>query len=176
MFKNASTGNYGINTVTPSNKLDIYGTIAVNSAATINFIEIATPIILNVSYSGTVTSLQALPSGIPSNASTLLAEVYYSASSADHQTFTFSPTAQSLKTWVDSARGAQPSTNFSSFTSYRTSTVVYPGENDSFSSFYGLWRSVIIPVSSSGFYINNYGNSGSNGYVYFVIRGYSLNN
>ena len=175
MFLNPANGNIGVGTQTPARALDVSGAVAVNSQTTMNFVEIPTPIILNVAYTNTVNSLQALPTGIPSNAYSLLADVYYSASFSDHQPFVFTPTSQNLKGWVDSARGAQPSTNFSNWAGYRTSVCLYNGENDGFSSYYGLWKpNVMIPVSSSGFYINNYGNSGSSGYVYFVIKGYSL--
>lgn len=177
MYKNAASGLIGIGQINPSTSFDVPGAIAVNNITSFNFIEISTPIILNVSYSGTINSLQALPSGIPTNATALLSEVYYSASWNDHQHFVLTTTSQNLQGWNNS-RGAQPSTNgFSNWAGYKTTVLLYPGENDGFSSFYGLWKSsVIIPVTSSGFYINNYGNSGSNGYVYFVIRGYSLGN
>ena len=175
MFKNVSTGYIGIGTVTPARTLDVTGAVAVNSQTTMNFVELATPIILNVAYTNTVNSLQALPSGIPTNAYALLADCYYSCSASDHQHFVLTTTSQNLQGW-NNTRGAQPSTNgFSNWAGYRTSVLLYPGETDGFSSFYGLWKpSVVIPVTSAGFYINNNGNSVSTGYVYFIIKGYSL--
>ena len=175
MFLNPANGNIGVGTQTPARALDVSGAVAVNSQTTMNFVEIPTPIILNVGYTNTVNSLQALPTGIPSNAYTLLADVYYSCSTSDHQVFVLTPTSQNLQGW-NNTRGAQPSTNgLSNWAGYRTSCLIYPGELDSFSSFYGLWKpNVMIPVTSSGFYINNYGNSVSTGYLYFVIKGYSL--
>jgi hypothetical protein len=174
MFRTAG-GNVGIGITNPSTKLDVAGVVAINSVVTINFIELATPIILQVAYTNTINTLTALPAGIPTTATQLLADCYYSASISDHEHFVLTPTSQNLQGW-NNTRGAQPSTNgLSNWAGYRTSILLYPGETDGFSSFYGLWKpSVIIPVSSSGFYINNYGNSNSSGYLYFVIKAYSL--
>ena len=78
------------------------------------------------------------------------------------------------KNWVDS-RGQQPSSQFGDLRRHAV-MMVYQGEADGYTPNYGVWfPSQAIPLNANGtFDFNNYGNSGSNGWVYLVIKAWSL--
>ena len=132
------------------------------------------------SFSGTVTgSAKTInPASIPSTARYLLADVFVTADSNDHQNFVLGRTAgdtSALQNWVDT-RGTQPSTRFGSGVGNRHAvTLTYNGEVDGYTPNYGLWySSQAIPCTGRTIYFGNHGNSGSSGWVYMRVRGYSL--
>lgn len=135
----------------------------------------ATPVVSEFSFTGTVNTSRTLNSSVPANARYILANVFITASASDHENFVLSATQWSnAKNWVDT-RGTQPSTTFGSLTPKDHVTLTYFGEVDGFTSNYGIWyNNLHIPVSGQTIWINNYGNSGSNAWMYFVIRGYAL--
>lgn len=141
----------------------------------INWILFANPVISEFSFTGTVNTSRTLNASVPVNARYILANVFITASASDHENFVLSATQwNNAKNWVD-ARGNQPSGQFGSLTQQDHVTLTYFGETDGFTSNYGIWyNDLSIPVSGQTLWFNNYGNSGSNAWVYFVIRGYSL--
>jgi hypothetical protein len=75
------------------------------------------------------------------------------------------------KNWVDT-RGSQPSGQFQNMGA-NLILLTYHGEADGFSANYGIWySSQMLPTNGRTFYYNNYGNSGSNGYIFIKYRGY----
>ncbi len=140
----------------------------------INWIPI-TPAATNHYIGGTANiQLTLNPSSIPSNARYLLCNIYVTASSSDHENFSFTRSnVGNHKNWVDT-RGANPDGQFGSV-AQDSCVLTYFGESDGFSSNYGIWySSQTLPVTGRQTWLNNYGNSGSNAYVYFVVRAYSL--
>ena len=141
----------------------------------INWVLFSNPVISEFSFSGTVNTSRTLHTSVPANARYILANAFITASSSDHQNFVLSATQWSdARTWVD-PRGTQPSTQFGTLTQKDNVTLTYFGETDGFTSNYGIWyNSLSIPVNCTTLWVNNYGNSGSNSWLYLVIRGYSL--
>lgn len=141
----------------------------------VNWIFFSTPVISEFSFTSAVNTSWTLNASVPTNARYILANVFITASTSDHQNFALSSSQwASVQSWVNT-RGQQPSTLFGSLTQKDHVTLTYFGETDGFSSNYGIWyNSQTIPVSGRTVWVNNNGNSGSNGWVYFVIRGYSL--
>lgn len=140
----------------------------------INWIPI-TPAATNHYINGTANiQLTLNPTSIPSNARYLLANIYITATSSDHENFSFTRTSVgNQKNWVDT-RGQNPDTQFGSV-AQDSCVLTYFGESDGFSSNYGIWySSQTLPVTGRQTWLNNYGNSGSAAYVYFVVRAYSL--
>jgi ssDNA-specific exonuclease RecJ len=133
-----------------------------------------TPLIQQWSWTGNQNLSQTLSTSIPTTAKYLLADVFLTASSSDHQNIVLSDTAtQNRKNWVD-VRNTQPSTTFGDLSAERSVILTYYGEADNFTSNYGLWySSQIVPTSGRTLYWGNFGNSGSNGWIYIRIRGYS---
>ena len=130
----------------------------------------------NIPYSGTINAQYAIGNtGIPSSARWLLADVFITANISDHQNFML--TRQNFgaqKNWVDT-RGNNPDNEFGNLTQDDVTILTYNGESDGYSPNYGIWKSsVLIPSSGRNIWINNYGNSGSSGYILFIVRGYSL--
>lgn len=147
----------------------------VRIGSTILWKDLATPIIREIQFAGSVTATNVSIPGIPSNARYVLADVYYTANSADHQNVAIGRNPTTQKNWVEPTRGAQPSTQFGN-NARHSITLTYTGDNDGFSSNYGIWYpSQVIPLNVDGtFGWTNYSNSGSNGYLYLVIKAYSL--
>jgi hypothetical protein len=114
------------------------------------------------------------PSSIPSNARYLLCNIYITANISDHENFSFTRTSVgNQKNWVDT-RGSNPDGQFGAV-AQDSCVLTYFGEADGFTSNYGIWySSQVLPVSGRQTWLNNFGNSGSNTYVYFVVRAYSL--
>jgi hypothetical protein len=141
----------------------------------VNWILFSTPVISEFSFTSTVNVSWTLNSSVPTNARYVLANVFATASSSDHQNFILSATQfTNAQSWVDT-RGQQPSTRFGSLTQKEHVTLTYYGEADGYTSNYGIWyNSQTIPVSGRTVWMNNFGNSGTNGWLYFLIRGYSL--
>lgn len=153
-------------------ELDVSGNLKTPG---INWVLFSNPVVSELSFTGTVNTSGTLNSAIPTNARYILANVFATASSSDHQNFVLSATQWTNVVTYVGTRGNQPSTQFGSLSQKDHVILTYFGETDGFSSNYGIWyNSEIIPVSGRTVWINNYGNSGSNGWLYFVIRGYSL--
>jgi hypothetical protein len=139
----------------------------------IQFVNLTTPIIHEVSFTGTVNTSLSLNTTIPLDARFILADVFITATSSDHQNIEMGNVAPGVvKNWVDT-RGTQPSSQFGDL-QRQTVIMTYNGEVDGYSPNYGMWySSQIIPVTNRTLYYGNYGNSGSNGWIYWRIRGYS---
>jgi hypothetical protein len=151
------------------------GVIKQSGSNVIQWVEL-TPGVTEWSWSGAVTS-QAItlnPSTIPSTARYVLADVFVTANSSDHQNIVLGrSTLTNEKNWVD-ARGQQPSGQFGTLTRQAV-TLTYNGEGDGYTPNFGMWySSQHIPCSGRTIYYNNYGWSGSSGWVYVVVKAYSL--
>ncbi len=177
MYYDNTTGNVGIGTAAPAtaNKLEVAGQIKATSLIADNNLILSlftTPLLKEFSWTGTQGFEVTLPTGIDTTMKAILADVFLTASSGDHQNVVLGVDGTAQKNWVET-RGQQPSTQFGS--NARQSVILtYPGEVDGFSSNYGLWYcSQVIPLKTNArINFQNYGNSGSNGWVYMVIRGY----
>lgn len=148
--------------------------VLINNEKVITWVEL-TPGVTEVSFNGSVaTSMTLNPATIPAAARYVLADVFITANISDHQNFVFgSATITSQKNWVDT-RGTQPSTTFGNL-SRQAITLTYHGEVDNFSPNYGIWfSSQVMPVTGRTVYYNNYGNSGSAGWIYILVKAYSL--
>ena len=100
--------------------------------------------------------------------------MYVTIAVADHQNVVLGRNlAANQKNWVDT-RGTQPSTQFGNLARHAV-TLTYYGDNDGFSSNYGVWYpSQVVPLNADGtFGWTNYSNSGSSGFLYLVIKAYS---
>lgn len=77
-------------------------------------------------------------------------------------------------TWVNTL-GTQPSTSFGNLAKQAV-LLNYPGQMDGYTSNYGIWYpSQSIPLNTNGtFDFATTGNSGSSGWIYLVIKSYSL--
>ena len=157
--------------------LNVNGQITVNSSPMCAWIELATPVYTEFSWTGSQTFAVSLNAAVPSTARAILADIFVTASSSDHQNICLSRSvAEYAKNWVDT-RGTQPSTSFAANppSSNHTVRLTYHGEVDGWSPNYGVWwSSQYVPCASRQIYFGNNGNSGSNGWVYIVIRAYTL--
>ena len=144
------------------------------------FFEI-TPQTLELSFTGSTSS--AVTANFNSNLSTTATHVlcdifvtrstYASPPVTDHQNYVFGRSGQvgNHKNWVDS-RGQQPSGQFSNMAA-NIIILTQNGESDGYGDNYGLWySSQIMPTSGRTFYWNNFGNSGSSGWIFIKYRGY----
>lgn len=142
----------------------------------IQWVEV-TPAATEWSFTSTVISTQITlnPSSVPSNARYVLADVFATANGSDHQNFVFARSAISTgKNWVDT-RGNQPSLEFNANIINQRVTLTYNGEVDGYSPNYGVWySSLTIPTTGRNIYFGNYGNSGTNGWLYVIVKAYSL--
>jgi len=147
--------------------------IAALLGAPVMWQEFSTPLIKEFSFSGSGSQTITLPSSVPVNARYVLADIFVTANFSDHQNFVLGRASLGAeKNWVDS-RGQQPSSQFGNLARHSV-TLTYFGEADGYSSNYGIWySSQLVPVSGQTMYYQNYGNSGSSGWLYMVIRSYS---
>jgi hypothetical protein len=151
------------------------GTLQQNGSNVIQWVEL-TPGVTEWSWSAQVTS-QAItlnPSTIPSTARYVLADVFVTANSSDHHNVVLGrDVLTNQKNWVDT-RGQQPSGQFGTLTRQAV-TLTYNGEADGYTPNFGMWySSQHIPCSGRTIYYNNHGWSGSSGWVYVVVKAYSL--
>lgn len=157
--------------------LNVNGQITVNSVASCAWIELTTPVYTEFSWTGSQNFAFTLNSAVPTTARAVLADVYVTASSNDHMNITLSRSAaEYVQNWVNT-RGTQPSTVFGANPPSTNHTVrlTYHGEVDAWTPNYGVWfSSQYVPCTNRVTYFGNYGNSGSNGWVYIVIRAYTL--
>jgi hypothetical protein len=176
-----TSGLVGINSISPTTTLGVGGTINYtgtlqqNGSNVIQWVEL-TPGVTEWSWSSSVIS-QAItlnPSTIPSTARYVLADVFVTANSSDHFNVVLGrDVLTNQKNWVDT-RGTQPSTTFGTLTRQAV-TLTYNGETDGYTPNFGLWySSQHVPCSGRTIYFNNYGQSGSSGWVYVVVKAYSL--
>ena len=174
-FTNADT--LVIPSVFCGTKLNVNGQITVNSIAACAWIELTTPVYTEFSWTGSQNFAVSLNTAVPTTARAILCDVFITASISDHQNICLSRSAaEYTQNWVDT-RGTQPSTRFGANppSVYHTARFTYYGEADGFTSNYGIWySSQYVPCASRQTFFGNYGNSGSNGWVYLVIRGYTL--
>lgn len=136
--------------------------------------EFTTPLTKEIGFTGAVLTSGITVSGVPATARYLLADVFVTVASSDHQNVVIGRgLASSQKNWVGT-RGSQPSAEFGNM-ARKAVTLTYYGEVDGFTSNYGIWySSQSIPLNNGGtFDLTNYGNNGTAGWVYMVIRGYS---
>ena len=133
-----------------------------------------TAYITEVSYSGAYNSSFTVTTNVPTNARYILADVFATASFSDHQNFEFgNASIGNAQNWVNT-RGQQPSALFGNL-QRNTTIVTYTGESDGFTPNYGTWYpSITIPSSGRTIFMNNFGNSGSTGWVYLRVKAYSL--
>ena len=134
------------------------------------------PAATNIAYTGTINAQYTLnPDTVPAGARYIFCDIFITATISDHQNFMFSRSNMgSQKNWVDT-RGANPAGQFGNLTSQENTILTYFGENDGFSSNYGIWYpSQFLPTVGRTVWMNNFGNSGSNGYVYIIVKGYSM--
>jgi hypothetical protein len=165
-----NTGN--LNTVADINAT---GNYRQGGSAMISIVQIG-PSATNIAFSSTINAQYTLnPTTIPAAARYVLCDIFVTANFSDHQNFMFSRgNMGQQKNWVDT-RGNNPANEFGNLTSQENTIVTYPGEQDGYTPNYGIWfASQILPVVGRTVWINNYGNSGSNGYVYIIVKGYSL--
>jgi len=174
-------GKIGIGITNPAVTLSVAGTVNYtgtlqqNGSNVIQWVEL-TPGVTEWSWSSSVVS-QAVtlnPSTIPSTARYVLADVFVTANSSDHQNIVLGrDVLTNQKNWVDT-RGQQPSGQFGTLTRQAV-TLTYNGESDGYTPNYGVWySSQHVPCSGRTIYFNNYGQSGSSGWVYVLVKAYSL--
>ena len=133
-----------------------------------------TSYITQIFFSGPYNSSFTVTTNVPTNARYILADVFATASFSDHQNFEFgNASIANAQNWVNT-RGQQPSTVFGNL-QRNTTIVTYTGEADGFTPNYGTWYpSITIPSSGRTVFMNNFGNSGSSGWVYLRVKAYSL--
>jgi hypothetical protein len=151
------------------------GQIQQNGTGIIQMVPIG-PTATNISYTATINGQYTIGSAsIPSNARWLMADIFITANISDHQNFMMTRfNFGSQKSWVDT-RGNNPASEFGNLTQGDIAIVTYNGESDGYTPNYGVWKSsVMVPSVGRTLWINNYGNSNSNGYIYFIVRAYSL--
>jgi len=135
-----------------------------------------TPAATNLGWQGyTNTSMTLNPTSISAGARYIFCDVFITASFSDHQNFWFTRAQTSAtKNWVDS-RGNNPAGEFGNLVGTESVLVTYHGESDGYSPNYGIWYpSLLLPSSGRVIWVNNYGNSGSSGYIYIIAKGYSI--
>jgi len=174
-FVGGGTNSPGVTIDLAYGDLQVKRNIKIGNDNIIQWVEV-TPGVTEWSFTGGVTS-QAItlnPSTIPSTARYVLADVFATANSSDHQNFVLGRNVLTNQTnWVGS-RGQQPSGQFGTLTR-QAITLTYNGETDGYSPFFGVWySSQHIPTSGRTIYFNNFGNSGSNGWLYVLVKAYSL--
>ena len=119
---------------------------------------------------------------LPVSASAILAEVFFSKDSftnGDHQVHRFGKNHTRIYTWISGYNSSSPpSASFNAngidLSQENTVELVVHGESDNYRPNYGEWHSsVIIPLDEDNkIYYSNYGNSGSEGWLYIKVRGY----
>jgi hypothetical protein len=83
------------------------------------------------------------------------------------------------RTWTDGGWGSNPSSYLGTMAN-QIVRLLSDGENGGGTAYFiglrGIWfASKTIPVAANGvLYYSNYGNSGSSGYLYFVVKGYYM--
>ena len=185
-----ASGNVGIGTTTsPATTLDVNGTIRTagnqgTNALILYFL--STPFTQQVSYVNTVdTSLTFSATYIPAAARAVMADVFWSpglvgGTTVDHQIMNLGSVSNGVqRTWTDGGWGSNPSSYLGTMNN-QIVRLLSDGENGGGTAYFiglrGIWfASKTIPIAANGvMYYSNYGNSGSSGYLYFVVKGYYM--
>lgn len=170
-----SNAKVGIGKSNPAHPLDMNGKIAVNANPTINWIDFTDPLIHEFSFSS-FNNFAVTPSGIPSGARYILADVFLTYPSSDAFNMLLGRNlGTNPVTWVNS-RGAQPSAAFTTASLGHCIKLSYQGETDGYTPYYGQWSSSqIIPLKTGGGFdaLASGMYSVGKGWVYMVIRAYS---
>lgn len=175
-----STNNTESMLIDKDGNIDIKTSIALprqlqnTSAPFITFIELTTPAIYQVSFSGAVQSSITITQ-IPTSARYILADVFITANAADHFGVNMGRQSSSGVNWV-ATRGNNPGSAFSDQQKH-FDTMFYMGDADGYSPNFGLWFSS-RQISTAG-QVVYYGTPGVNststsGYIYLRVRGYSI--
>ena len=182
-------GNVGIGTTSPTTTLDVNGTIRTagnpgTNALILYFL--STCFTQQVSYVNTVdTSLTLSATYIPAAARAVLADVFWSpglvgGTTVDHQIMNLGSVSNGVqRTWTDAGWGSNPSSWLGTMNN-QIVRLLSDGENGTGTAYFiglrGIWfASQTIPIAANGvMYYSNYGNSGSSGYLYFVVKGYYM--
>ena len=172
---NYTAGKIGISKSNPAYPLDVNGRIANNGNPTINWIDFSEPLVHEFSFSN-YSTIAVNPTGIPSGARYILADVFLTFPSSDAFIMLLGKNlGVNPVTWVNS-RGAQPSLSITSSAMGACVKLPYQGELDGYTPYFGNWSaSQVIPLKSgggfdalaSGMYVTG------TGWVYMVIRAYS---
>ena len=177
MYRNpARILNVGIGVTTPASKLDVAGGLSSSGSKIINIIPI-TQVVLEFQKPTTqdwTVKTYSLPASIPAGTRYILADVYSNYSASDHHVNVFgNTTTQTGQNWCNT-RANNPTSEFGTI-ALQTAFTFNPGNNDSYSSWYGLWdSSVLIPVNGQTIYYQADGiDNATTGWVYMIIKGYS---
>lgn len=116
-------------------------------------------------------------SGLPTDLIAIIANVFVTSSLNDHFNTVFrgASVPGSYKNWVD-ARGQQPSTKFGNLgaSNSRGAVHTYFGESDGYTSNYGIWRQLTIPMfGSRNLYWNSYGATPGTQWYYVQVLAYA---
>ncbi len=172
---NFTNGKVGIAKTNPAYPLDVNGKIAINANPTINWIDFTEPLVHEFSFSN-YSSFAVTPSGIPSGARYILADVFVTYPSSDDFNMLLGKNLGSNPiTWVNS-RGAQPSSSFTSSALVSCVKLTYQGETDGYTPYFGNWyNSQVIPLKSGGGFdaLASGMYATGTGWVYMVIRAHS---
>jgi hypothetical protein len=131
----------------------------------------STPQIKEFSFTGLQDFEVTLPK-IGNSIKAILADIFVTVNKDDHINIVLGKDGGKHRSWVFQ-KGTKPSSLFGKLA--RQSVILtHHGEADKFTANYGVWySSQIIPLKSNGtIQFANFSNSGSNGWVYMIIRGY----
>ena len=151
------------------------GPVTIGGKPVVLWQEFATPQTLEFGFAPTALhSTQVVPM-LPAGARYILADVFAAATTSDQQNFWLGRgVSETPQTW-NGSQGGQPSLSFGDL---RKQAVLlnYPGQTDGYTSAYGIWYpSQAIPINANGtFDFAATGNSGSSGWIYMIIKSYSL--
>jgi hypothetical protein len=172
---NYTAGKVGISRTNPAYPLDVNGKIAINANPTINWVDFTEPLVHEFSFNN-YAAFAVNPSGIPSGARYILADVFITFPTSDDFNMLLGKNlGVNPVTWAN-GRGSQPSTAFTSSALASCVKLTYQGELDNYTPYFGNWcNSQIIPLKNtggfdalaSGMYVTG------TGWVYMVIRAYS---